>query len=65
MNFKVGDVVRINRPLVKINVSENEHGGRGVITEIDTKDRTARVKTNRTFHNEMNWESFSWLEIVR
>jgi hypothetical protein len=60
MKFKVGEVVQINRPNVKISVSDNIHGGIGQITEIE-KDGTARVRTNKTFFNDRNWESLSWL----
>lgn len=63
MNLKVGDVVKIKRPH-NLKVSENDNGGVGQITVID-KDGTARVKTNKTFFNEFNWESLKWLEPYR
>jgi hypothetical protein len=58
--FKVGDSVKIIRPLLcKLDVSDNDNYTEGVVTEVEMKE--ARVQTRKTPNNKRNWESFAWI----
>jgi hypothetical protein len=60
MTFKVGDSVKIIRPLsIKLDVSDNKNKSFGIVTEVEMKE--ARVQTSKTPNNKRNWESFTWL----